>query len=67
MSKEVRITRQRTIEEVAATSVEAANPNDAVAAAHHLIDGQKVKWKYNRTIETGDEVITVKEVKEAKS
>lgn len=63
MSQKVTITRQRTIEEKAETTVEAADPADAVAAAKHLVDGNKVGWKYNRTIETSDESVTVKEVK----
>ena len=63
MSQKVTFTRCRTIEEKAETTVEAADPADAVAAARHLVGGSQVGWKYNRTIETSDESVIVEEVK----
>lgn len=62
MSQKVTITRQRTIEEKAEATVEAADPADAVAAAKHLVSGNCIGWRYHRTIETSDESVEVKEV-----
>lgn len=63
MSKKVVVTRKRVIEEKAETTVSASDPADASAAALHLIDGQKLPWKYNRTLETSELSVEVREVK----
>jgi hypothetical protein len=61
LSKKVTITRKRTIEEKVETTVEATDPEDAIAVARHLIVGNRIGWKYNRTIETSDEEVRVEE------
>lgn len=63
MTKKVVITRKRVIEEKAETTVSASDPADAEAAVHHLVDGQQLPWRYNRTLETSEPKIEVREVK----
>lgn len=63
MSQKVTITRQRVVEEKAEAVIAAADPEDAVAVARHLIDGEQLGWQYSRTLETSEEVVRVNEVK----
>jgi hypothetical protein len=56
----ITLRRKRTIEEKISTIISAANEGDALAAATHLIDGNKLDWQYDKTLETSE---VVKEVK----
>lgn len=56
----VTLRRKRIIEEKISTTISASSEDDALAAASHLIDGNKLDWKYDKTLETGE---VVKEVK----
>lgn len=63
MSQKVTITRHRVVEEKAEAIIAASDPEDAVAVARHLLDGQQLGWQYSRTLETSEELVNVKEVK----
>lgn len=63
MNHRVTLTRTRKIEEKVIADVNASNPADAVSAALHLLNGNQIDWKYSKTIEVGQQVITIKEAK----
>lgn len=62
MSHRVTLTRRRTIEEKATTDVSASDPATAVSTAIHLVNNNQVDWKYDKTINTTQQVIQVKEI-----
>lgn len=51
--------RTRIIEEKIIVRASAADPADAVAASKHLLEGQQVDWKYNRTLGTSETSVEV--------
>lgn len=63
MSQKVTLTRKRVIEEKVEATISVADPGDAVAVCHHLLEGEQLDWKYSRTLELSQESVNVKEVK----
>ena len=62
MSKKITLTRKRLVEEKVVAVVSAADPKDAIAACHDLLEGHEIDWKYNKTLETSNERITISEM-----
>lgn len=62
MSKRVTFTRIKVIEEKATTIVSAAEDEKAVAIAKHLLNANSIDWRFRRTIDTENEIITVEEI-----
>jgi hypothetical protein len=59
----VTLTRKRVIEEKIVNVVEAIHPDDALAVTEQLIRCDKLQWTYNRTLETEELGVDIKEVK----
>lgn len=59
----VTLRRKRTIEEKIVTTVSAASEGDALAVAQHLVDGQKLDWQYDKTLERGEVSQEARELK----
>ena len=53
--------RKRTVEEKVEVNVDAAKPEDAVAAAEHMLQAGRLDWKYSKTVETTEPSVQVKE------
>jgi hypothetical protein len=63
LSKQVTLTRKRLIEEKIVHEVNAANPEEAIAATKQLIRSNKLNWKYTKTLQEVPLAVDVKEVK----
>jgi hypothetical protein len=66
VSQKVTLIRQRVVEEKVEATISTPDPADAVAVTHHLVEGQQLDWKYNRTLEVSDERVQVKEIEDGK-
>lgn len=59
MTKKVVFTRTRTVREKVEIKVTSANPEDAIAAATHMLESEQVSWQFVKTMESSTPSVEV--------